>query len=325
MNPDLLKPEIQALVNDVDIKKKALDWTLWIRQVLFLKDAWYLLLEMEPEEDFREVEWYFVAELKDNLRNGYHVDTVIYNRNLKLMKIIPPLDTNAGRISLQFPFIFRQDIRCFISHEMNAIFSKMLKKEDVPEEKWRDKLLEKMDEFDLKYDIPEELGKIWGFIKDIEDNIKFSYDPLSEKFADRLKNALLGTWKPSINLEKLKKEKYKVKFMKADRVMKFEGMNIKLSGVRIFPNSFSVSMKIPEKNFCLKFFFRKADDELISPLIDGEYYIMPGLLSKLGIMQNQKITPYFGHKLTGDEIDIDQLVERIVIKDITNQVCFGFA
>lgn len=324
MNPDLLKPELQALVNDVNINKKALEWTLWIRQVLFLKEAWYLLLEMEPEEEFREVCWQSMSKLRDNLGNTYHLGIERYHRNMRLIKITPPIHPEAGRIFISLSDPHLQDIRYYMKQEMWTLLIEKLWKEKIPEEAWRDEFLRKIDEFDLKYDIPEDPGKMMYFIKDIENDTKSYHKPEQVKMFNRLKNLLLRKWNFQINMTKMNREKYEIKSAKVNRGIKFKDIEMKLTGVIFYPEAFSVTMTVPARSPTLEYSYRKPDDEMLSPLHGNFPGFTKWMLMELGIVQNLCITLYFKHKLTGNEADIDNIAERIVIKDLCDDPNVAF-
>lgn len=316
MNPDLLKPEIQAFVNNVNIKKKALDWTLWIRQVLFLKDAWYLLLEIEPEEEFINIWWESMSEMVDNRENRYHTGAEIYHRNMRLIEIIPPIDPEIKSIYLNFHDVHRRDIRCLIQSELMEVVHENYLKKRMPDEIVRGKLLNKMDEFDLKYDIPEEISEALLLINSIRDEAEHHEDYKPEKISERLRNIFLISWYYMLDLRTMKKEKYQIKSLKADKAVKFKDIEMKLTNVKFYPEAFSVKMTVPARSPTLVYSYRKSDDEMLYPLFKNYPGDLQRMLMALGIVQNQSIALYFNHKLTGNEADIDSIAERIAIKDL---------
>ncbi len=324
MNPDLLKPEIQALVNDVDIKKKALDWTLWIRQALFLKEAWYLLLEMEPEEEFINIWWESMLELRDNRGNRYHKGAGIYHRNMRLIEVIPPIDPEAKFIYLNFYDVHRSDIRYFIYDELLEVIHENYLEKRMPDEIIREKLLKKIDEFDLKYDIPEKIPEALLMTKTIRDEADYHDDYKPEKIFNRLRNVFLMKWYFMLDIRKMKKEKFEIKYVKANKAVKFKDIEMKLTNVKFYPEAFSVKMTVPARSSTLEYSYRKSDDEMLSPLHRDFPGSFQWMLMDLGIIQNQCINLYFAHKLTDNEADIDNIAERIVIKDLRDDPNVSF-
>ena len=318
MNPQLLKPEIQELVNDINIKKTAAGKTLWIRQALFLKDAWYLVMEMEPGEEFLEVEWVFIIKnIIDFNRNSYYFGGLEkFHRNIKILKFFPPITNESGVLKLHFFNLHKGDIRIIMIERLLRVMIQLGKEPEPTIENTRKLLQDTMDEFDLKYYIPEDPKTMFDFIKEINKEIKPCKGILEESFWERFKRGVTEHWTFKFNLKDMKKEKYSVRTLKTNKKITYKNEDFIINRIIIYPDSFLITMITPPQANTFEFYYRQDNGELAGSLKSRNCHnIVDDLNLMFGGIFKSRESCFFQCKLS-ENVTEDKLVERIVVKDL---------
>lgn len=306
MNPELLKPEVQALVNDLNLKCESSGWTVWLRQVLILKDGLYLLMEVEPDYNLKEFVWYISLENnKPGLTNtNMDYNSIKFRNNrLSLIKMLPPLSPGCGKVPLNIRLIILADVKSEIGQTMSSI---IMKNGMHPDEENLDIIRKKICEFDLDIEVSQE--NFIPLIVEFQNTMKVTYT--EEKFRDI---PVRGKWDFILDTDKLKKQGYDVSTISINKTLPFKNEILRCSRITFYPASFSIRIQGPNNLNCYDFFYE-----------DNQKQLIPSNSVDWTERQEGLILSFYFHCIP-ESMDADDIVERIRIIDTFDNPDLTFA
>jgi len=291
MNPDLLKPEVQALVNDVNMKAESSGWTLWLRQVLILKDAWYLLIEVEPDNDLEGFIWHLSFDLSNMKVINGNID---YNKTkyrkdrLSLIRLIPPLNNELRNINLKCRSISLEDVKTELGQKIAMICSITI------EENIR-RIQEEINNLDLDIKVTQE--NLLPIVLELNSTRTVEY--IESKFRE---TTIGGKWDFSMEIDNLKKEEYGIITCSIDKELKYKDKILKCIGLTFYPQSFSIRILGPMDLSAYEFYYENDKKEQIPSRFMEFKQIDNGMM----------LTWYF--QCVPDSKEPEEIIKRIRIK-----------